>query len=34
VQILAPDDVANAVAWLVSDQVRYVTGIALSTRAS
>jgi NAD(P)-dependent dehydrogenase (short-subunit alcohol dehydrogenase family) len=33
VQILAPDDVANAVAWLVSGQARYVTGIALPVDA-
>jgi SDR family mycofactocin-dependent oxidoreductase len=33
VQILAPDDVANAVAWLVSDQARYVTGITLPVDA-
>jgi len=33
VQVLQPDDVANAVAWLVSDQARYVTGIALPVDA-
>jgi SDR family mycofactocin-dependent oxidoreductase len=33
VQVLAPDDVANAVAWLVSDQARYVTGITLPVDA-
>ncbi len=29
VQILQPDDIANAVAWLVSDQARYITGVTL-----
>lgn len=29
VQILAPDDIADAVEWLVSDRAKYVTGIAL-----
>ena len=33
VEVLAPDDVANAVAWLVSDQARYITGIALPVDA-
>jgi NAD(P)-dependent dehydrogenase (short-subunit alcohol dehydrogenase family) len=33
VQVLTPDDVANAVAWLVSDQARYITGIALPVDA-
>jgi SDR family mycofactocin-dependent oxidoreductase len=33
VQVLAPDDVANAVAWLVSDQARYITGITLPVDA-
>jgi NAD(P)-dependent dehydrogenase (short-subunit alcohol dehydrogenase family) len=33
VQVLQPDDIANAVAWLVSDQARYVTGIALPVDA-
>jgi NAD(P)-dependent dehydrogenase (short-subunit alcohol dehydrogenase family) len=29
IPILQPEDIANAVAWLVSDQAKYVTGIAL-----
>jgi SDR family mycofactocin-dependent oxidoreductase len=33
VQILAPEDVANAVAWLVSEQARYITGITLPVDA-
>ncbi|MCV7034715.1 mycofactocin-coupled SDR family oxidoreductase [Mycobacterium heckeshornense] len=33
VQVLAPEDIANAVAWLVSDQARYVTGITLAVDA-
>jgi SDR family mycofactocin-dependent oxidoreductase len=33
VQVLQPDDIANAVAWLVSDQARYVTGITLPVDA-
>ncbi|MCV7232357.1 mycofactocin-coupled SDR family oxidoreductase [Mycobacterium branderi] len=33
VQVLQPDDVANAVAWLVSDQARYITGITLPVDA-
>ncbi|MBV8348249.1 MAG: mycofactocin-coupled SDR family oxidoreductase, partial [Mycolicibacterium sp.] len=27
VQVLQPDDIANAVAWLVSDAARYITGV-------
>ncbi|BBX97386.1 3-ketoacyl-ACP reductase [Mycobacterium lacus] len=33
VQVLPADDIANAVAWLVSDQARYVTGVALPVDA-
>lgn len=29
IPILQPEDIANAVAWLVSDEAKYVTGIAL-----
>ncbi|MCV6977685.1 mycofactocin-coupled SDR family oxidoreductase [Mycobacterium bourgelatii] len=33
VEILQAEDIANAVAWLVSDQARYVTGVALPVDA-
>jgi SDR family mycofactocin-dependent oxidoreductase len=33
VQVLQPDDIANAVAWLVSDQARYITGVMLPVDA-
>ncbi|MBV9091659.1 MAG: mycofactocin-coupled SDR family oxidoreductase [Mycobacteriaceae bacterium] len=33
VQVLAPEDIANAVAWLVSDAARYVTGVTLPVDA-
>jgi SDR family mycofactocin-dependent oxidoreductase len=33
VQVLEPDDVAEAVAWLVSDAARYVTGVTLPVDA-
>ncbi len=33
VGVMQPDDIANAVAWLVSDQARYVTGITLPVDA-
>jgi NAD(P)-dependent dehydrogenase (short-subunit alcohol dehydrogenase family) len=29
IEILQPDDIANAVAWLVSDEARFITGIQL-----
>jgi NAD(P)-dependent dehydrogenase (short-subunit alcohol dehydrogenase family) len=33
VQVLQAEDIANAVAWLVSDEARYVTGVALPVDA-
>ena len=33
VQVLEPDDIAEAVAWLVSDAARYVTGVTLPVDA-
>lgn len=33
VQVMQPDDIADAVAWLVSDQARYITGVALPVDA-
>jgi SDR family mycofactocin-dependent oxidoreductase len=33
VQILQADDIADAVAWLVSDQARYITGVSLPVDA-
>jgi SDR family mycofactocin-dependent oxidoreductase len=33
VQVLQPEDIANAVAWLVSDEARYITGVALPVDA-
>lgn len=33
VQVLQPEDIANAVAWLVSAAARYVTGVALPVDA-
>jgi len=33
VQVLQPDDIANAVAWLVSDAARYITGVTLPVDA-
>jgi len=33
VQIMEPIDISNAIAWLVSDEARYVTGIALPVDA-
>lgn len=29
IQMLQPEDIANAVAWLVSDEARFVTGVSL-----
>jgi NAD(P)-dependent dehydrogenase (short-subunit alcohol dehydrogenase family) len=29
IDILQPEDIANAVAWLVSDGAKFVTGVAL-----
>lgn len=33
VHVIQPSDVANAVAWLVSEQGRYVTGVCLPVDA-
>jgi NAD(P)-dependent dehydrogenase (short-subunit alcohol dehydrogenase family) len=33
VQVVQAEDIANAVAWLVSDQARYVTGVTLPVDA-
>jgi SDR family mycofactocin-dependent oxidoreductase len=33
VLIMEPSDISNAIAWLVSDQARYVTGVALPVDA-
>ena len=33
VRVLQAEDIANAVAWLVSDAARYVTGITLPVDA-
>jgi NAD(P)-dependent dehydrogenase (short-subunit alcohol dehydrogenase family) len=33
VDVLHADDIANAVAWLVSDQARYITGVTLPVDA-
>ena len=33
VEVLHAEDIANAVAWLVSDQARYITGVTLPVDA-
>jgi SDR family mycofactocin-dependent oxidoreductase len=33
VEVLQPEDIANAVAWLVSDEARYITGVTLPVDA-
>jgi NAD(P)-dependent dehydrogenase (short-subunit alcohol dehydrogenase family) len=33
VQLIEPEDVSNAISWLVSDEARYVTGITLPVDA-
>jgi NAD(P)-dependent dehydrogenase (short-subunit alcohol dehydrogenase family) len=33
VEVLQPEDVASAVAWLVSDEARYITGVTLPVDA-
>jgi NAD(P)-dependent dehydrogenase (short-subunit alcohol dehydrogenase family) len=33
VDLVEPIDIANAVAWLVSDEARYVTGVTLPVDA-
>jgi len=33
IEILQPEDIANAVAWLVSDEAKYITGITLPVDA-
>jgi SDR family mycofactocin-dependent oxidoreductase len=33
VEMMQPEDIANAVAWLVSDQARYITGVTLPVDA-
>jgi NAD(P)-dependent dehydrogenase (short-subunit alcohol dehydrogenase family) len=33
VQLIEAIDVTNAIAWLVSDQARYITGVALPVDA-
>ena len=33
VPMIAPEDVSDAVAWLVSDQAKYVTGVTLPVDA-
>ena len=29
IELLQPEDIANAVAWLVSDEAKFITGVAL-----
>jgi NAD(P)-dependent dehydrogenase (short-subunit alcohol dehydrogenase family) len=33
VEMLEPSDISNAVLWLVSDEARFVTGVALPVDA-
>ena len=33
VQMVEPEDITNAVAWLVSDAARYITGVTLPVDA-
>jgi NAD(P)-dependent dehydrogenase (short-subunit alcohol dehydrogenase family) len=33
VEMVEPEDISNAIAWLVSDEARYVTGVALPVDA-
>jgi NAD(P)-dependent dehydrogenase (short-subunit alcohol dehydrogenase family) len=33
VEMLEPADISNAILWLVSDEARYVTGVALPVDA-
>ena len=33
VEVLEPEDIAAAVAWLVSDEARYITGVTLPVDA-
>lgn len=33
VLMLEPEDISNAIAWLVSEDARYVTGVALPVDA-
>jgi NAD(P)-dependent dehydrogenase (short-subunit alcohol dehydrogenase family) len=33
VQLVEPEDIANAAAWLCSDEARYITGVTLPVDA-